>query len=177
MASRRQRVQRARQPPAARPDRPNKKEIQRRRPPHPGEEEQIAARRVQALNLRKAGASYRAIAQQLGVDVSTAWSDVQAELGALRALATTAAEDVRALELQRLDALTAGLFVKATQQGGDARAVMALVRVSDRRAKLLGLDAPVKVQPVAPERPFEALDDDALAAQVAQARAVVDDVS
>lgn len=118
---------------------------QRQRPPHRGEEERIAVRRVQALQLRKAGASYRQIATQLGVDIATAWSDVQAELLQLRTLATTTAEDVKALELQRLDALTAGLFVKATSSGGDARAVTALVRVSERRARLLGLDAPVKL--------------------------------
>lgn len=139
------RKQRAPKPPRDPRSAADVPKTQRQRPPHPGEEERIAERRVKALNLRKAGASYRAIARELQVDLATAWSDVQAELLALRTLATQAAEDVKALELQRLDALTAGLFAKATQHGGDARAVAALVRVSDRRAKLLGLDAPVKL--------------------------------
>lgn len=123
----------------------NAPKTQRQRPPHPGEEARIAARRVRVLDLRKSGASYRVIAKTLNVDVATAWADVHAELGELRRLAASGAEDVKALELQRLDALTAGLFKKATQRGGDQGAVTALVRVSERRAKLLGLDAPVKL--------------------------------
>lgn len=149
---------------------------QRQRPPHTGEDERIVARRVQAFELRKAGASYRQIAQQLEVDVATAWDDVQAEMADLRTLTVKLAEDVRTLELQRLDRWQAKLETHGLMNG-DHRAVLAAVRISERRAKLLGLDAPVRVQPVAPERPFEAMDDAALAAQVAQARVVVDETS
>jgi hypothetical protein len=49
-----------------------------------GQIERIAERRVLALELRKAGGSYREIAGQLGVDVHTAHADVGAELAALR---------------------------------------------------------------------------------------------
>lgn len=121
----------------------NVPKTQRQRPPHPGEEERIAARRVKALEYRKRGASYREIARACAVDVATAWADVQAELFALRGLAQTTAEDVKAIELHRLDLYVKGLEKKARR--GDHRAVTALVRVSDRRAKLLGLDAPVKL--------------------------------
>lgn len=119
----------------------NGKRTQRQRPPTaPGEAERIAARRIDAMRLRKAGHSYRAIAARLRVDVATAWDDVQAELTALRGLTVKVAEDVRAIELQRLDDATLGLGPKIKK--GDPKAVMAMVRVSDRRAKLLGLDAP-----------------------------------
>lgn len=111
---------------------------------HRGADERIATRRVQALDLRKAGRSYREIAARLKVDVSTAWDDVQAEMEALRGLATTQAEAVKELELQRLDRLLAKLEAHGLKRG-DHRAVSAAVRISERRAKLLGLDAPTKL--------------------------------
>ena len=107
----------------------------------PGQLEAIAERRVLALELRKAGAPYRQIARDLGVDVHTAHADVAAELGALRATAVTEATELRALELERLDGMTSGLWPHI--QDGSAAAVSAGVRVSERRSRLLGLDAPV----------------------------------
>lgn len=109
----------------------------------PGEDEAIAERRAKALVLRKAGASYRAIARECGVDVATAWSDVQTELAELRQVARETAEDVKQIELGRLDDWTIGLTNRARQ--GDEKAVRALVQVSQRRARLLGLDAPIGV--------------------------------
>jgi hypothetical protein len=110
------------------------------RPPHPGESETIVARRVKALDLRKAGLTYRRIAEELKVNVRTAYTDVQDELAALKTLTGKAAEDIRELELRRLDDYTLGLTPAARR--GDVRAVIALVRVQERRAKLLGIDAP-----------------------------------
>src|SRR3954463_1560088 len=76
-----------------------------RRPRHarPGQLEAIAERRVRALELRKAGASYREIGRELGVDVHTAHADIGAELAALRETAVGEATELRALELERLD--------------------------------------------------------------------------
>ncbi len=131
------------QHPPKRPDRRRvglRKKVQR--PPHPGEAETIAARRVLALELRKGGLVYRDIAAKLGVDVRTAWADVNAELVALRDQAHQDAQDVRNLELERCDAMTQGLW--AGVQSGNSKAVMAAVRVSERRARLIGLDAPEK---------------------------------
>jgi hypothetical protein len=105
-----------------------------------GQAEAIAERRALALELRKAGGSYREIAQQLGVDVHTVHGDVTAELAALRETTSGRAEELRDLELQRLDQMTAGL--SAPIRAGSPPAVTAAVRVSERRARLLGLDAP-----------------------------------
>ena len=60
--------------------------------------------------MRKAGGSYREIARQLGVDVHTAHADVMAELAALREKTVEQAEELRDLELQRFDEMTAGLW-------------------------------------------------------------------
>jgi hypothetical protein len=104
--------------------------------------EVIAARRVDALTYRLAGASYRKIAKQLGVSVETAWSDVQSELRALRSIAVQDAEELRELEMQRLDQWA--LYLAPAAQTGDARAIATLVRIQERRAKLLGIDAPTR---------------------------------
>ena len=94
-----------------------------------------------ALRLRKAGGSYREIAGQLAVDVATAYADVRAELAALREQTVEEAKELRDLELQRFDEMTAGLWPQI--RAGSPPAVTAAIRVSERRARLLGLDEPV----------------------------------
>lgn len=51
-----------------------------------------------------------------------------------------AVEQHRALELARLDALQVGLWDRAV--GGDVKAVNAVLRIIERRSRLLGLDKP-----------------------------------
>ena len=63
-----------------------------------------------------------------------------AELAALRDTAVDEATELRALELERLDGMTSGLWPQVQQ--GRPPAVMAAVRVSERRSRLLGLDEP-----------------------------------
>jgi hypothetical protein len=96
---------------------------------------------VIALRLRRAGGSYREIAGQLAVDVATAHADVRAELAALREQTVEEAKELRDLELQRFDEMTAGLWPQV--RAGSPMHVTAAVRVAERRAKLLGLDEPV----------------------------------
>ena len=114
------------------------RQARRRRP---GQVEAIVERRVRAFELRRSGATYREIARQLGADLHTVHSDIQAELLAIRSQTIEEALDLRAMELERLDAMTSGLWPGI--QEGSAAAVSAGVRVSEPRARLLGLDAPV----------------------------------
>jgi DNA-binding CsgD family transcriptional regulator len=109
---------------------------------HQGEDEAIAERRVRAFGLRKAGASYRQIAQQLGVSLNTAWADVNAELLEYRDQVKADVAEVRDMELQRCDEMILGLWPHVRK--GDAKSVFAAVKVMERRAKLLGIDAPTK---------------------------------
>jgi DNA-binding CsgD family transcriptional regulator len=134
----------AEQPPHRPDSRREGKTSRARRPPHPGEQETITARRVQALDLRKTGATYRQIAAQLGTSAHTAFDDVQAELRELRTQTVQEAEDLRDLELQRCDVMTEGVWTNV--KAGDPRSVAAAVRVSERRARLLGLDAAMKTE-------------------------------
>jgi hypothetical protein len=146
-----------------------------------GTRESAADRRVQALRLRIAGASYRVIGEQLGVSGKTAWEDVHQALAELAALEQASAEELRALELARLDDLTlaatqilrishplvsggkvlsgfteSGKVIGLTDDGPKLAAIDRLLRISESRRKLLGLDAPAKVAPVNPDgTPYE----------------------
>ena len=108
-----------------------------------GKAEAAAERRVQALELRKAGASYRAIGSKLGTSEAQAHRDVAHELGRLAAEAHDLAADVRTLELERLDVLTLALWKDA--KAGNQGAIDRVLKVMERRAKLMGIDAPTKV--------------------------------
>lgn len=95
----------------------------------------LAERRARAINLRRGGASYRDIARQLGVSTTRAWELVGDALGAVE---VDAVDRLRQIESERLDAAQMALWPRVAT--GDPRAVDAFVRLSARRARLLGLD-------------------------------------
>ncbi len=93
----------------------------------------------QVLSLRRAGATYGAIAQQLGYANRSS-----AHAAYARALAREIApniREVRELEAARLEQLQLGIWGKA--MAGDVRAAEVVVKIMERRAKLFGLDAPI----------------------------------
>jgi hypothetical protein len=98
------------------------------------------AMEVEAVRLRLAGMSYSSMSERLGVSASSAHRAVLRSLARTAADLGESADALRSLELQRLDALLAGLWPAAS--AGDPAAVSVALRVSERRAKLLGLDAP-----------------------------------
>ena len=112
-----------------------------------GQHAKKALRQNAALELRILGHSYRAIAAECDVNESTAYSDVQNALGLLDAIRRDKAEQYRALELLRLDALTLALSAKI--DSGDTRAILVAVKIMERRAKLCGLDEPIKAEEAA----------------------------
>jgi hypothetical protein len=95
-------------------------------------------RHLAALELRKAGATYQMIADQLGY--AHAKGAHKAVESALKATLREPAEAVRELELVRLDAMLLALWRRVQQ--GDERAINTALRIDERRAKLLGLEAP-----------------------------------
>jgi hypothetical protein len=99
-------------------------------------------RKLQALELRKAGVPFQAIADKLGYrSASGAFAAVKA---ALRDTLREPADALRELELARLDAMLLGLWRRA--QSGDDKAVDRCLRIAERRARLLGLDAPANTK-------------------------------
>jgi hypothetical protein len=93
-----------------------------------------------ALDLRRGGATYRQIAGAMGLSHGGAEKAVKR---GLKMIVAEPAEEVLKLELDRLDGMFMGLWPGI--QRGDPASVSAGVRVVARRAKLLGLDAPSKV--------------------------------
>lgn len=103
---------------------------------------EIVLRRTKALDLRIAGRSYRAIAEELEIGLTQAYDDVQNALAEARSVEREKVEELRALELARLDVALEGLFPAVRK--GNPLAVDRLLKISERRAKLCDLDAPVR---------------------------------
>lgn len=96
-------------------------------------------RDVRALKLRQAGATYHEIGQTLGIDQALAHRSVH------RAIRDTLAEPAKAvvdLEVSRLDRMLMAVWPAASQ--GNLSAVDRVISISARRARLLGLDAPIR---------------------------------
>lgn len=98
-------------------------------------------RQIEALKLRTEGKSFPEIAQALGFSGPS--GAFQAVETALRATLREPAAELRTLEVERLDELLKGLWATAT--AGDTTAVDRVLKIMERRAKLLGLDAPSKI--------------------------------
>lgn len=102
----------------------------------------ISELRVKAFELKKAGATYRAIGSQLGISHEMARQYVFDALKELKALEHETAEDYRQMELERLDRLQAAHWQKAigTQQIAPSESSGKIIlKVIETRAKLLGL--------------------------------------
>lgn len=98
-------------------------------------------RRRQALELRKAGMTYQVIADKLGYrNRNGAWKSIKS---ALRDIPAEAAHEVKAIELERLDTLLKSIWSGALS--GSLGAVDRAIRIMERRARLLGLDATPQV--------------------------------
>lgn len=100
-------------------------------------------RQANAVRLRKEGHSYRDIADLLNCSVSTAFTDVQKALEEIRKQTKEDIETIRSLELERLDMMLSA--VNPAAMAGDVKAVLATLKIMERRAKLLGLDAPESI--------------------------------
>lgn len=121
------------------------------------------SRTLRALEMREAGKTYQAIADELGMTVGGAFDALKRGIEQRRLLCDEKADIVRDIELQRLDFLldkamtvinrfhvhvVAGTVVKddnGERVENDAPVLAAIDRVlkiQERRARLLGLDAP-----------------------------------
>ena len=97
-----------------------------------------------AVEMRTRGHTYQQIADACGVSMSAAYKAVCTYLEQTRAIAREAAEEVRRLELDRLDRMLAAFGPRA--EDGDAAAADRVLRIQERRARLLGLDAPAETR-------------------------------
>jgi cysteine synthase len=90
--------------------------------------------------------SYAEIGKTIGRDQAACYRAVSKHLETVRAQSAETAQELREVELQRLDRLLA--VVGPMAESGDLQAVDRVLRIQERRAAYLGLDAP-KAQLVA----------------------------
>lgn len=108
------------------------------------EEAYILKQQMAAFKLRVAGTSYRKIAKELNVGLRTAWKYVQAAMEELRIETKQSVEETRELDLIALDELQSIMF-KSVRKNKSKRGVDRIIKIMERRAKLLGLDAPTRI--------------------------------
>lgn len=96
-----------------------------------------AENRRLAVELRLAGATYDAIGQRLGISKQAVHKAVRRVLDETAQHVRDEGDRLRALEVRRLDALLLSLW----QSRASPRVADTIIRLFDRRAKLLGLDA------------------------------------
>lgn len=115
---------------------------------------QAIDRQFDALELRKAGHTFQSIADRLGyATADSAYKSVQAAMQ--KTLRQAGSEEVRALELERLDRMQLAIWPAALGSAPEAGgkpvpphgdSIDRVLKIMKRRAELLGLDAPVNLR-------------------------------
>lgn len=96
-----------------------------------------------ALELRRMGFGYVEIAEKIGCSKSQAHRYVKEAMADARVQIDADASEIKTEEISRLDGMLRGLWPDARK--GNHGAVDRVIKIMERRAKLLGLDAPLKM--------------------------------
>lgn len=115
-------------------------------------------RDIRIMALRVRGWTYPAIAKEVGVSVPTAYKAVQDAIARNRAEANESAGELVQIELARLDQMWASLAPRDENGNWRVDRVPAALKIMERRARLLGLDAPEKLQVDATMKEWQVLD-------------------
>lgn len=112
----------------------------------------VLAKRRQAVELRLRGNSYVDIARELGITAQAAYQTVSAALDEARKELREKSKELRELEADRLDILYRKVAdaVMPDDSPIDPKLIETALKIMERRAKLLGLDAPTKVAGTGP---------------------------
>jgi hypothetical protein len=100
----------------------------------------LDSRRLMVLEGRMGGATFRDLAEQLSVGLATVHNDYTQ---AIKKWITPLADEARDLEAARLDRLMFSRWQLALD--GNDQALDRVLKIMTRRAKLLGLDEPRKI--------------------------------
>lgn len=101
-------------------------------------------RAFQVLELRKGGGSFRQIGAKIGMSHTQARKDFLLAIDSTKRLLGKKAEALRALEYERLEMPVLGLVERV--RAGDDAAITTWIRLSESRRRLLGLDAPTRLE-------------------------------
>lgn len=102
---------------------------------------EVVAREQEVVRLRRGGLTWDMIGDRLGIHLTTARAAYER---ALKRVVQEDIEEIRKLEGERLDIAQAAIW--ETVLKGDNTSINTLIRIMERRAKLLGLDQPIKIQ-------------------------------
>jgi len=122
--------------------RPKHGKRKKKSPKQAASELAIEQRRERITKLRISGWSIRDIAAHIGCSIGTVHGDLSAVLERTQDAANDATKRERAVSLARLDVATKGIWPEV--ETGGVEAVDRLVKLEQRRARLLGLDAPAR---------------------------------
>ena len=106
-------------------------------------------KRQRAVQLRKMGWSYGRIASQMDMTKSSVHKAVTKAISETKKYIDRDADLLLAQELERLDDIQSFFWMDASK--GNYRAADRILKVMERRHRLLGLDAPTKVAATDPE--------------------------
>ena len=101
-------------------------------------EPDLLDKEARVVELRRAGVTWDVIAQRTGY--ANASGAYRAYQRAADRIIRPNIEELRDIEIERLDRMQAGVWGKAIN--GEVRAIDAVLRIIEKRSKLLGLDAP-----------------------------------
>lgn len=107
----------------------------------------VIEREKKVLELRRGGLTFDLIAERLGY--ANASGAHKAYQSACRRIVVDDVEAIRNAEIDRLDIAQAAIWgdvINGTDAQVRARAILALIKIMERRARLLGLDVPIKSQ-------------------------------
>jgi len=114
----------------------------RGKPQTPAAKQAIREREAELLKLRRGGLTWDLIAERTGY--ASAHTARQAYARALTRIVAEDVVEIRQLETERLDIAQSAIWGKVLQ--GDNASITNLLRIMERRAKLLGLDQPTRIQ-------------------------------
>lgn len=103
---------------------------------------EVLEREANVLKLRRGGLTFDLIAKELGF--KNASGAHKAYTNACKRIVQADVEEIRATEIDRLDIAQGAIWSRVMR--GEVPAVMALLKIMERRARILGLDAPSKAQ-------------------------------
>jgi len=121
-----------------------------------GKASEVAERRKEVFELYKAGKTQTEIAKMYGVTQPLIWRDLKIVMAELNATSLELAAEYRGIHLERLQTAFGAIWPKVVNMP-DAKgvqpytvaqqfeAVRTMIRLMEREAALLGLDAPTKV--------------------------------
>ena len=102
----------------------------------------VIEREAEVLKLRRGGLTFDLIAKELGFKHASGAH--KAYVNACKRIIVSDVQEIRRVEVERLDIAQTSIWARVLR--GEIPAIQTLIRIMERRARLLGLDAPTKAQ-------------------------------